>query len=143
MRRNSCPLRQRADTNAMTGDREPGATDPDGERATHKLRAVELVVGDEPPPAVRLVREFKGLTVADLLRDELAARLPGQVRSALRHVERGDFEAAERALPGEFAPVLRGPGHFRRERRLWFAIVGLAVVQNPRTLAVPRALFAS
>ena len=101
----------------------------------HKLRAVDAVAGDEPPPAVRLVREFKGLTVADLLRDELAARLPGQVRSALRHIERADFAAAERALPGEFAPVLRGPGHFRRERRLWFAFVGLAAVLTAMVIA--------
>ena len=119
----------------MTGDRESGADDPGSDGGTHRLRAVAPVAGDEPPPAVRLVREFKGLTVADLLRDELAARLPGQVRSALRHIERADFAAAERALPGEFAPVLRGPGHVRRLRRLWFAVVGLAAVLTAMAIA--------
>jgi hypothetical protein len=74
-----------------------------------RLRAVDGPVhGSVPPPAVRLVREFKGLTVADLLRDELVERLPGQVRSALHHAERGDWRAAEQALPGEFAPLLVG-----------------------------------
>ena len=70
----------------------------------------------EAPPAVRLLREFKGLTVADLLRDDLVERLPGQVRTALHHAARGDWRAAERAMPGDFAPVLPGPGHRRRAR---------------------------
>lgn len=80
----------------------------------------------EPPPPVRLVREWKGPTVADLLRDEYAARLPGEVRSALRHLESGDFAAAEAQLPGEFAPILPGPALRRRRRTLrrWVAAVG-------------------
>jgi hypothetical protein len=83
----------------------------------------------EPPPVVRLRREFKGLTVADLQRDEIVERLPGQVRSALRHLQRGDEAAAERALPGEFAPVLAGPGHRPPGRRvLAAAVVVLAML---------------
>ena len=120
----------------MTGDREPDAEHHAGAGAVHELRAVAGPVdGDAPPPAVRLVREWKGPTVADLMRDELAARLPGTVRSALRHIERGDLAAAERELPGDFAPVLRGPGHRRRERRLWFAICALAAVLTAMGIA--------
>ncbi len=73
----------------------------------------------EPPRATKLRREFKGLTVADLLVAELAEQLPGRVRSALHQLERGDLAAAERALPGEFARVLPGPGHRRRRRVRW------------------------
>jgi hypothetical protein len=85
----------------------------------------------EPPPAVRLVREYKGLTVADLLRDEILDRLPGQARAALHHLQRGDLAAAERALPGEFAEVLRGPGAGRRlalSRLLWFLVTAVLLV---------------
>lgn len=62
------------------------------------------------------MREWKGPTVADLLRDEFAARLPGEVRSALRHLEAGDLAAAEARLPGEFAAILPGPASRRRRR---------------------------
>lgn len=107
-----------------TGPGDDGSDDRGG--AKPRLRAVDGPVrGSTPPPPVRLVREFKGLTVADLLRDELVERLPGQVRSALRHAERGDWEAAERALPGEFAPVLAGPGHHRRSRRPWVFVLAV------------------
>jgi hypothetical protein len=86
-----------------------------------------------PPPRVTLRREFKGLTVADLLQHETAERLPGRVRSALLHLERGDLRAAEQALPGEFRPLLQGPGHVRRARRrlvLWLtaAAIGVAAI---------------
>jgi len=84
--------------------------------------------GDLGPPAVRLRREFKGLTVADMYREEIVARLPGQARSALRHIERGELAAAERALPGHFATVLEGPGGRRRRRARWgwLAVAGAA-----------------
>jgi hypothetical protein len=101
--------------------------DPGGEHRP-TLRAVDGPLGPaEPLPGVRLHREFKGLTVLDLMRDELVARLPGQVRSALRHIERGDFAAAERALPGEWAPVLPGPGRRRRRWLLPVAVLAAAV----------------
>ncbi|MEO6594229.1 MAG: hypothetical protein ABIP94_05705 [Planctomycetota bacterium] len=117
-----------ADSKAVTGDGDDGDGDAqhggtfgaprDASAAGQKLRRVEGPMGDpEPPTTLRLRREFKGLTVADLLRDEIVERLPGQVRSALRSVQAGDFAAAERALPGEFATVLPGPGHRRGERR--------------------------
>ncbi|MBK8098570.1 MAG: hypothetical protein IPK26_15780 [Planctomycetes bacterium] len=71
-----------------------------------------------PRPAVRLRRELKLPTVADLIRDDDAVRrLPGQARSALRHVQIGNLAAAETALPGGFAAVLPGPGEQRRARR--------------------------
>ena len=63
---------------------------------------------------MRLRREFKGLTVADIQQEEVAKMLPGQVRSALAWIERGDFVAAERALPGQLATIIEGPGHGRR-----------------------------
>ena len=84
-----------------------------------RLRCVDgPVTGAEPPPHVHLRREFKGLTVADLLRPEIVDRLPGQVRSVIHHLQRGDLQAAEQAMPGEFAPVLQGPGHGRASQRL-------------------------
>jgi len=85
-------------------------------------------------PAVNLLREYKGLTVADLLRDEIVDRLPGQVRTAVHHLQQGDYAAAERALPGEFtvgesAPMLRGPGSERRtSHRLVFWLVTTAAL---------------
>lgn len=66
---------------------------------------------------MRLYREFKGLTLGDVLRAEIAASLPGKVRTAARHVEHGDLAAALDELPGQFAPVLRGPGRAHRFRR--------------------------
>ncbi len=65
------------------------------------------------PPAIQLLREYKGLTLADLERDEIVDRLPGRVRTALHHIRAGDLQAADAALPGEFAAtgsVLPGPG---------------------------------
>ncbi|MBX3462446.1 MAG: hypothetical protein KF830_04705 [Planctomycetes bacterium] len=107
---------------------EPDAAWPPPAGARPPLRAVDGPVGPaELAPPTRLCREFKGLTVADLCIAERAEQLPGRVRSALRHIERGDFAAAERVLPGEFAPVLIGPGRRRRGRRR-AAFVFLAVV---------------
>lgn len=87
--------------------------------------------GQDAPTAVPLRREYKGLTVADLWREDLVAKLPGQVRSALRHIQHGDWAAADRALPGDFAPVLPGPGHRRaeaRRRRLLWWVVGVVLL---------------
>lgn len=71
----------------------------------------------EPAPPVRLCRELKGLTAADLLRDEIVEKLPGRVLSALRDIERGDLAAADRALPSALAPIIAGPGHRPRASR--------------------------
>lgn len=117
----------------VTGDgdnREDGGERPSEERprpaSKVTLRRVEgpLAPAVGSPP-VQLLREYKGLTVADLARDEIVDRLPGQVRTALHHIRNGDFEAAERALPGDFAPVLQGPGFERRTSRrflLWLLV---------------------
>jgi hypothetical protein len=114
------------DTSAMTAGRD--TTDGEGLPPTGgALRALPgsgLATGDLPP--VRLVREFKGPTVADLLRDEFAAQLPGQAWSALRRIEVGDFAAAE-AVPGGFAPILTGPGG-RARRRRWRVAAAIAVL---------------
>lgn len=82
----------------------------------------------EPEPAVRLCREWKGLTVADLLRDEIVERLPGRVHDALQHLRRGDLAAADRALPDAMAPVLAGPGTRRARRGLTVVVALVAVV---------------
>lgn len=84
--------------------------------------------GQGTAPPVRLVREWKGLTVADLLRDEIVERLPGQVRDVLHHIERRDFAAAERALPGEGAPVLPGPRRPPRSRRSVVVVLVVAAI---------------
>lgn len=106
-----------------------------GERAP--LRAVAGPLGPaEPLPATRLRREFKGLTVADLTCAELVDRLPGRVRSALRHLERGDLAAAERAMPGEFAIVLPGPGHRRHRRRERTLVVVLMLLLLATAVAI-------
>lgn len=110
---------------AVTGDSDPRDPGEPGGVAPPRLRAVGgPASAPEPPPPVRLLREYKGPTVADLSRSAFVERLPGQVQSALEHIERGDFAAAERALPGRIATVLAGPGHRRRPRhRLWIAVV--------------------
>lgn len=136
-RRGSSEPGAAADTRRVTGDGEeprsgaPGRGVGDGKVPSRPvLQRVSGPLGRaEPPPDVHLHREFKGLTVADLLRHEVVDRLPGQVRSALHHLQRGDLQAAERAMPGEFAPILPGPGHRRAERLamvFWLSI--LAVV---------------
>ena len=136
-RRGSSKAGAAVDTRRVTGDGEeprsgaPGRGVGDGKGPSRPvLQRVGGPLGrPEPPPDVHLHREFKGLTVADLLRHEVVDRLPGQVRSALHHLQRGDLQAAERAMPGEFAPILPGPGHRRAERLamvFWLSI--LAVV---------------
>lgn len=135
--RGSGSERQAADTKAVTGDHDEATPPQDGTAAGRRLRAVRgPVVGQVSPPAVRLWREFKGATVADLLRSEFVDRLPGQVRSALQHLERGDPGAAERALPGGFPPVLPGPGVARGRQRAVVAALAIVVVIAATALAL-------
>ncbi len=106
------------------GDEQTG----DATRRGAGLRAVVGAAGPvTPPPPVRLLREWKGPTVADLLRDEFAARLPGEVRSALQHIEAGDLAAADAELPGGFAPILPGPSARRRPPRRRAFVVAAAL----------------
>lgn len=130
----SSAARRPADSRPVKGDGEaagPGAQDGDGEGQTTGRPLLQPVVGPvegkEPPPPITLHREFKGLTVADLLQPDVAERLPGRARSALQHLQRGDLAAAEAALPGQWAPVLAGPGHRRNHRRLLGWLVAAAV----------------
>jgi hypothetical protein len=117
------------DNTGVTGDDNK---EPPAEAAPRLVHLTALEGQAQPPetaPEVRLRREFKGLTVADLERDDVVARLPGRVRSALRHLRRGDLAAAEQALPGEFAPLLAGPGHrVAAPRRFAAAVVVLLMV---------------
>jgi hypothetical protein len=106
------------DEQAAAGDELPDR------RGLHAVRGP--IEGSAGRPVVRLRREWKGLTVADLLRDEVLERLPGQVQSALQHIERGEWAAADRSLPGEHGPILVGPGHRRHARRGWVAAVAIA-----------------
>jgi|KBSSwiStaDraftv2_1062776.scaffolds.fasta_scaffold568971_2 hypothetical protein len=123
---------------------QDGGNPPDDGPATGQDAApMQRVAGSAdtggPAPGVRLRREFKGLTVRDLLADAgLDAQLPGAVRSALAHVERGDLAAADRALPGHFAPLLPGPGRDRlaARRRLarWITLAALAAAATTATI---------
>jgi hypothetical protein len=130
---------RRADSTAVSeaGDETgPQSAGSNGAMGKPRLTAVPRSrAAEEPPPAVRLRREFKGLTVADLLRDEIVDRLPGQVRSACRHIENLDFAAAERQLPSAWAPVLPGPWRPRRERWVLATTAVFAVVLVAATLA--------
>jgi hypothetical protein len=113
----------------VTGDPDEASDTGGADRSVDagRLQAVQgPVAGHEPMPPVHLLREWKGLLPADLLRLELVERLPGQVRSALRHIEAGQWQEAEQALPGHWAPVLSGPWQ-RRSRRPWLAF-GLLLV---------------
>jgi hypothetical protein len=121
--------RRGADSTAVTDADDDERTPEAGSRPALRLHAVRgPLAAAEPPPQVRLVREFKGPTVADLMCEDVAERLPGRVASALRALERGDLAAAERALPGEFAPLLAGPGHRRSARARAARIAGTTVV---------------
>ena len=113
------------DNTAVTGGNDGSE---EGTQPMRLQRVAGPIDGSVPPPPVRLVREFKGLTVADLLRDEVVDRLPGQARAVLRHIERGDHAAAERALPGDFTAVLRWPARQRWRRRLLVTVVAVAAV---------------
>lgn len=86
---------------------------------------------------VRLRREFKGLTASELLRNEaLLAALPGQVRSSMQALRRGDIAGAEACLPGEFEAaggrIVPGPGHHRSRQlawlRLWVFVLASAML---------------
>jgi hypothetical protein len=133
MRRTPSPSggwRLRSDSAGVNERGEERAGETSG-RGGAGLRPVRNAMGSaEPPPPVRLVREWKGPTVADLLRDEFAARLPGEVRSALRHLEAGELAAAEASLPGEFGAILPGPAAHRRRRstRALLCALGVAVL---------------
>jgi hypothetical protein len=86
--------------------------------------------GGQPTVDVRLRREFKGLTVEELVADlGIDEQLPGRVQSALEAIRRGDLRAAEDALPGRFGAVLPGPGHragTHRRRAFWIVVAALA-----------------
>lgn len=94
---------------------------------------------------VRLVREYKGATVSDLLmRDEAVAnRLPGELRGVLDAVREGNLAAAEQALDSALGRVLCGPGAARSRRRaawfwvvvgLWFLMLATLLVLHSRGL---------
>lgn len=121
-----------ADPPEGNGDRKDGAPPvPWGQ----PLRGDGAVAEAE----VKLRREFKGLTVRDLLADQgLDEQLPGRVQSALDSIRRGDWKSAERALPGAFGNVLEGPGRKSRRRRVarWIVLCALAAAIATATMAL-------
>ena len=80
----------------------------------HEDRATD----DTGHDRVRVVREFKGTTVDDLVEGSHSDRLPGQVRPVLKAIEAGDLEAANRRLDVAMGSLLRGPGYARRDELL-------------------------
>jgi hypothetical protein len=120
------------------GDQHDAASPADASaKGPTPLRAVDGPLGPaEPPRTTRLRREFKGLTVADLHCAELVERLPGRVRTALRHLQRGDLAGADRVLPGEFAPVLAGPWQQHRARRRRMLMTALILLLLATTVAI-------
>lgn len=83
-----------------------------------------------PADPVRLVREWKGPTVGEVLRDDqLSAALPGRAVRALSAISRGELAAADAALPGHFERVLVGPWrHQQRSRHLLLLVLALILV---------------
>ena len=77
---------------------------------------------------MRLVREWKGPTVRDVLaaHDSAVEPLPGRVHAVAERVRAGDHAGAERRLDEALASLLPGPGSRaapRRARRVaWFAL---------------------
>lgn len=129
-----------ADTGPM---RHEGSDPPEG-NAGRSVRGPAVPWG-EPlrgegavvAAGVRLRREFKGLTVRDLLADQgLDEQLPGRVASALENIRRCDYAAAERDLPGDFGKVLEGPNRRCARRRFarWIVLCALAIAVATATM---------
>lgn len=108
---------------------EGGGTSGTGKRPALPFGPT-LAGGGQPSVDVRLRREFKGLTVEELVADlGIDEQLPGRVQSALEAIRRGDLRGADEALPGRFGAVLPGPGHrsgSRSRRVLWIVVAALA-----------------
>jgi|JRYL01.1.fsa_nt_gb hypothetical protein len=120
---------ERDDDRQGAGEPPAGPERPDlAERPRLRRLPGGGVGGVVPAASVRLHREFKGLTVADLVRIELVEQLPGTVHKAMRELQRGDLAAAEATLPGTFAPLLAGPGRARRQWRRVLAVLLVLVV---------------
>jgi hypothetical protein len=88
-----------------------------------------IVVPDSAALRVRLVREYKGPTVKDLLSagERATALLPGCVRVAEKAILARDLEAAEGALDQAVARVLPGPGRRLRSAMTTTLVVALSV----------------
>ena len=95
-----------------------------GQQRTAGLRVLPPLRGrnavSEHARAVRLVREFKGPTVRDLLAavEPPNPTLPSGVRSALRAIESGALERADGELSSAIGRLLPGPGA-RGKTRDW------------------------
>ena len=99
-----------------------------------RMRALPPDPGGEEPkpcPPTRLVREFKGPTIEDLIvEDEEVDLLPGRVQAVLRAIEQGDLARADRGLDRAVGSLIPGPGFGRRD-------------DTALTLAILVALFVS
>ncbi len=67
-------------------------------------------------PLVKLVREYKGPTVEDLLEhgDSEFDHLPGRIHGVLEAIEKGDLAGADRRLEESLGTLLEGPGSDQR-----------------------------
>lgn len=120
-----------------------GNADPGGDGAvpdqTRKLRVVTFQTAPRPDERVaaglHLVREYKGPTVAGVLRASpgVVNRLPGRVHTMLEAIERGDLPEAQRRLDAAVR-ILPGPGSRRRLPILWPWFVGMWIVAAIATL---------
>jgi hypothetical protein len=84
--------------------------------------------GDTGESPVKLVREFKGPSVRDLLHadPEELDLLPGRVRAMAMALEDEDLAEAERRIDRALGSILPGPTPTRGRRRrrpVWIAIV--------------------
>lgn len=95
-----------------------GPTQPAALRVLPPLRGAPAVA--DHGLNVRLVREYKGPTVRDLLAavEPPDAVLPGAVRGALRAIESGALERADAELEAAVGRLLPGPGA-RGHQRDW------------------------
>jgi hypothetical protein len=91
--------------------------------------------GPDDAPPVRLVREWKGPTVRDVLaaQDATSERLPGRVHAVAERARAGDYAGAERRLDATLAALLPGPGARVRGPGAWrrpgpWVLLALAVV---------------
>lgn len=75
----------------------------------------ESSMASAPGRHARLIREFKGPALHDLLDDPVElALMPGRVQRALDAIERGDLREADDRLDAAIGAVLEGPGFGRR-----------------------------
>lgn len=74
---------------------------------------------------IRLVREWKGPTVRDLVAaiERPESAVPSGARTALRAIEAGDLARADAALDATVGRILPGPGARKVTRDWWMLLL--------------------